>query len=382
MRPAIFTLLLAATTALAQTANLTFLSQLGEALQNAGLTQLASLAQTIINTTDGALVLSSLSDTSKNFTILAPSDTAFKAVPSGIMNDANAVSQILAYHVLQGAFVNSSSFSDSPNNTIARTLLNDTSLVALEGNLTQVVAATVKSGKITILNQNPNPTVGNTLNFTNIDVLVINNILTPPANISSVLKTAKLNAFTAALSQANLDGPVEAAHGITIFAPTDSAIQAAMSNLGSQATNVTLLQAILSNHIINGSSVYSPLFNGRSYTSAGGESVQFNVTQNFTTVSSGSSGNFTANVTQSDLLAANGVIHVINNVLLNNQTNPSAASSAFSSATQAAASPTTQTGPVGGSPTSSSGGAAAPIGAPVTLILAIVFGALIGILTI
>jgi len=368
-------------TVFAQSVNLTFLTQLGAALQTAGLTQLAGLAQSIINTTDGQLVLSSLSDTSKNFTILAPSDTALKAIPSNIASDPNAVSQVLAYHVLQGPFLNSSFFSNSPNNTVIRTLLNDSSLVQLEGNKPQVVVATVKDGKITILNQNPNPTVSKSLNFSNIDLLEIDNVLTPPGNISSELQNAKLTAFTAALSQAGLTGAVEAAHGVTIFAPTDTAFEAALAKFGSQASNVTLIQIVLQNHIINASSIYSPLFNGNSYTSAGGESITFNVAQNFTTVSSGSSGNFTANVTQSDILAANGVIHVIDNVLGNTQTDPSAASSAFNSATSAAASPTSPSGPVGGSPTSSPGGAA-NIHAPLTLIVAIVFGVLIGIWTV
>ena len=77
--------------------------------------------------------------------------------------------------------------------------------------------------------------------------------------------------------------------------------------------------------IINGSTVYSPLLSSQNYTSAAGEplSFVFNATGHFVT-----SGNATAQIIQPDVLLPNGVIHVIDRVLVNTDSNPAAASSA------------------------------------------------------
>jgi len=366
---------------LAQTVNQTVLTQLAGALTSAGLTSLASIAAQIANTTVGSQLLASITNTTANLTIFAPSNAAFAKVPKNISSDPDTLAAILSYHVVSGPFLNASFFFDSPNNTILSTFLNSTDDVHLQGNASQVIAATVKSGKITILNQNPTITVTNSTNFSNIDILFIDGLLSPPANISTVLMDSGLDAFISALQLAGLTDAVNNAHGVTIFAPTDAALAKALATFGAQAQNTTLIQTVLQNHIINGTSVYSSQFS-KSATSAAGESLTFNITGNSTSLSSGSSGNFTANITTKDILAANGVIHIIDNVLANSQSDASAASSAFQSATSQAANPTTASGPVGATPSTSPGknsGSAVSISAGA--ILAIAFSAALGACT-
>ena len=78
--------------------------------------------------------------------------------------------------------------------------------------------------------------------------------------------------------------------------------------------------------LINGTSLYSPFLAGsQNYTTAAGESISFNLnaTGRYVTV-----GNTTATIVQPDVLLPNGVIHIIDRVLLDTDSNPSAASSA------------------------------------------------------
>jgi hypothetical protein len=141
-----------------------------------------------------------------------------------------------------------------------------------------------------------------------------------------------LPALTGALNQTGFLNPIQSAPGVTLFAPDNEAIVNAQPALG-QMTALQLTD-VLANHVINGSVAYSPDFFSSNYTSAGGEPFRFSTNLTGTYVSS---GNITARILQSDVIASNGVVHVIDAVLLNAVTNVTAASSAFNSATAAAA---------------------------------------------
>ena len=86
------------------------------------------------------------------------------------------------------------------------------------------------------------------------------------------------------------------------------------------ATHITPTQ------LINGSTVYSPsLVPGSNLTSAAGEPLSFvlNATGQYVT-----SGKASARITQPDVLLPNGVVHVVDAVLVNTATDAAAASSA------------------------------------------------------
>jgi hypothetical protein len=73
------------------------------------------------------------------------------------------------------------------------------------------------------------------------------------------------------------------------------------------------------------------------------------------------SGSQTLHITTPDILLSNGVVHIIDNVILNTNENAAVASSAYMSATSAAgtAPATTETAPIGNTATFSQTGAGA-----------------------
>ncbi|KAG6819343.1 hypothetical protein H0H93_012721 [Arthromyces matolae] len=367
------------------------------ALQNAGLDKLASALQTANGSQQGQGLLNQLSNQG-NFTVFAPDDQAFNNPNvSSISNNSTALANVLAYHVLPGSFVNNTVNSSAldagvlPNVTLGHTFLTNSSEVQLEGNKSQVLAWTRNSsdGQIYFLNQNPPVHVVNTTtisaNGTNILVATIDGVLQPPSNTTTVLEQNNLTSLATLLNMVNVPASngsnVTAAglldsnttRGYTLFAPDNDALSKANSSLASLANNQTALQALLGNHYINGTSLYSPqitylnstepsslvslisLFSASSYASfasssnqfisAAGEPLSFSTNSSGTFVTSGNGAS--AKIVKTDLLAENGVIHVVDGVLANTQSDPQKASSAYASATSAAAQTSTQTGPIG-----------------------------------
>ncbi len=166
----------------------------------------------------------------------------------------------------------------------------------------------------------------------NLLVYIIPEVLTLPPNISSIATTL-FPSLAGVIQSSGLLGPLAAAPGLTVFAPNNAAIAGVASALGT--LNQTMVTDILSNHVINGSVAYSTSLASNNYTSAGGQSFMFTSNSSGTFVTSGMS---TAKIVQSDIIINNGVVHLIDGVLLNTNYNASAAAAAASSAAGAAVS--------------------------------------------
>ncbi|KAH7102920.1 FAS1 domain-containing protein [Auriculariales sp. MPI-PUGE-AT-0066] len=354
--------LLAMGVAAQQAINTTELGQIADALNAAGLTSLATAAASIANTTVGTQLLSILTNGDQNYTIFAPTDKAISSGNKTVLGDPDQLANVLSYHVVPGTYGNSTVFYASPNNTIVHTLLNSTDSVNLPGNASQVLSVNVKDGDVFVNGQGSTVKVANFTTVGRFSVLQIDHVLTPPGSLADVAKAQKLTLFAQAVEQANLTDLLSNAKGVTIFAPTDEALTAALASLGADAQNQTIVSTILQNHIINGSAIYSTEFDSKNFTSAAGEALNFYVANNTINVYSGSGNNITAKITSRDNLASNGVIHVIDAVLANTARDDNAASSAYSSATDSAnnAKPTDggNNSPVGGGPGNDAGGAA------------------------
>jgi uncharacterized surface protein with fasciclin (FAS1) repeats len=171
--------------------------------------------------------------------------------------------------------------------------------------------------------------------YQNLQLYTVSAVLEPPGSISTVLIKENLTILDTTLSglSANstsnstgttLASVLSEAKGFTVFAPNDAALTAAASTISSLPN--TSVAVVLGNHYINGSTVYSPAFSASlGLVSASGESLTFITNNTGTFVISGSS---TAKIVKSDVLVKNGVVHIIDSVLVNTASNTAAASSA------------------------------------------------------
>ncbi|KAF8753511.1 Homoaconitase, mitochondrial [Rhizoctonia solani] len=284
----------------------------GQCLNGLGLTSLVGVGS-LANNTNGTALLAQLSQGNK--TVFAPNNEAFGRVPQNVSSNTDLLTSILSYHIVEGHY-NASDFAREPNHTIVRTYLTNPSLVNLEGGRGQVLVIERDDGNdndVKILFADDDVDVQRTT----LIVHVVDDVLTPPGTISETARQEDdFSQLAGALQTTNLIAPLEAIKGVTIFAPTNDAFQAALAALGSQAQNTSVISSVLANHVINGTTVYSSALTSQNFRLC------------FRTI------------TRADIPIRNGVIHRIDRVLANTESNPDAAASAASSQASVAATAT------------------------------------------
>ncbi|RPD59326.1 FAS1 domain-containing protein [Lentinus tigrinus ALCF2SS1-7] len=322
--------------------NATLLAGLISLLNDAGLSQLVNVTSQVNTSAAGPSVLAQLSS-GGTYVLFAPNNTAFQQASSRLPSDLDGLTDLIAYHIVSGNFTGVS--TNYTNTTLGRTLLSDPKFVQLEASGEhQVLAwANRSDGQVHVLNQLNDTIVTNATTYGNITVYTIDNVLTIPETFAQTVPVNNASLFSTQAALSLVSVPYynsstnqttnetlfevlnSGLHGFTLFAPNNTAVQSVESNLTSLSSNQTALITLFQNHLINGSTVYSPLLSSANSTSAAGEPLTFvlNATGHYVT-----SGNVTARIVQPDVLLPNGVIHVIDRVLVNVQSDPSAASSA------------------------------------------------------
>jgi uncharacterized surface protein with fasciclin (FAS1) repeats len=238
-------------------------------------------------------------------TVFAPTDAAFDALPAGtveaLLNDIPALTNILLYHVLNGAAVFSTDLTDGQVATMA----NDADIVVtLNGGVfingtNQVTAADV--------------VVSNGV------LHVINGVLLPPAVEQNTAWDIIENSpdhtiLEAAVIAAGLDGALGTLDPITVFAPTDAAFGALPAGtVDALLADIPALTNILLYHVLNGAAVLSTqLSDGQVATMANDADIVVTIND----INGGVFINGTNQVTAADIVVSNGVLHVIDGVLL------------------------------------------------------------------
>jgi transforming growth factor-beta-induced protein len=258
------------------------------------------------NTLAAALTAAELLDVLKGmgpFTVFAPTDTAFANLPAGTLDNLlkpenkAQLQAVLKYHVVAGK-------------VLAADVVKLTSATTLEGSAVKVSV----SGSTVMINDSK---------VTQADVMasngvihVIDAVLLPPAKPMDIVATAQaagtFNTLAAALTAAELLDVLKGTGPFTVFAPTDTAFAklpaGTLDNL-LKPENKAQLQAVLKYHVVAGKVLAADVVKLTSATTLEGSAVKVSVSGSTVMINDGK-------VTQADVMASNGVIHVIDAVLL------------------------------------------------------------------
>lgn len=192
------------------------------------------------------------------------------------------------------------------------------------------------NGTVIQPSQNISFSLSSALRYQNVQLIPINTVLTRPGPLPATLQSLNLTMLAQLAQQTQLVQALNTTSALTVFAPTNSAIENVTEQFN--AANDDQKRAVIANHVVNGTAVYSTQLSGdqavRNATSASGEALTFEEDDDVLYVRSGDTR---ARIIRSDNLASNGVVHIIDMVLLNTESNPDAAASAASSASSSQA---------------------------------------------
>lgn len=136
-----------------------------------------------------------------------------------------------------------------------------------------------------------------------------------PDIVDTAVQADNFDTLVQALKAADLVGALQGEGPFTVFAPTDDAFAALPDGQLEallQEENKEKLQAILKYHVVSGKAMASDVTGLDAAPTLEGRPVQFQVDDGAVKLM----GQNTATVVQADIEASNGVIHVIDGVLL------------------------------------------------------------------
>jgi uncharacterized surface protein with fasciclin (FAS1) repeats len=254
------------------------------------------------NTLEAAVIAAELADDLSGdgpFTVFAPTDAAFAALPPGtvdalLLDPTGDLAKILFYHVL-GAEVLSTSLSDGQT---ATTLLGQGITVSINAN-----GVFINDAQVTVTD----------IDATNGVVHVIDAVLLPPAAtvVDVVVNSDVHTTLEAAVIAAELAGTLSGDGPFTVFAPTDAAFAA----LPAGTVDALLLDPtgdlanILLYHVLSGEVLSSSLSDGQVATTLFNQDITVSINGNGVFIND-------AQVVIADIRTFNGVVHVIDAVLL------------------------------------------------------------------
>ena len=237
------------------------------------------------------------------FTVFAPTDEAFTNAGIDLATftteeDNQALAGILTYHVLAGAVA----AADVTDGLTATTVNGaDLSFTVADG------VVTVGDAKVTTADV---PASNGIIHV--IDTVLMPPVAGPTMDIPETAQSTGVHtALVAALTQADLVAALQADGPFTVFAPTDQAFTDAGIDLATFDTpeeNATLADILLY-HVYSGSVASTQVTDGLAVTMLNGDKATFSVTDGVVSVGD-------ASVTGADVATTNGIIHVIDKVLM------------------------------------------------------------------
>ncbi|KAJ3180244.1 hypothetical protein HDU87_002122 [Geranomyces variabilis] len=253
---------------------------------------------------------------SKNITLFAPTDDAFKAFGAAnpvqlvtVTSDPALTQKVLLYHTVGSKFL--------PAGQPAKQFIKT-------GDGNNWIQVDVNSGKVMLFFNGGNATVIDSIPSSNGIVHVIDNVLQPPPSAVDDLKKEGLDTLITQVQAANLTSAVSDLNNATLFAPTNNAFDTVLGFAKSNnlTLNATMLAGILRFHVVPGtyfSTDIAAIKTAKLATLLAGQSV--NVTYDGSDVKLYGAGQTAlklapATVTKADILVAGGVMHIIDAVLI------------------------------------------------------------------
>ncbi|HSJ82710.1 MAG TPA: fasciclin domain-containing protein [Acidimicrobiia bacterium] len=239
------------------------------------------------------------------FTVFAPTDEAFAALPEGTLDsllaDSEALSQVLLYHVVPGEVM----ASDVIELDSATTAQGEDIAISVEGDSVKVNQAEVIATDVAASNG---------------VIHVIDQVILPPsmsmeeAEMGDIVEIAEAAGdFSTLLTAVEAAGLVETLKGdgpFTVFAPTDEAFAALPEGtLDALLADTEALTQVLLYHVVPGAVTAEQVVGLDSAQTVEGGSVSIRVEDEKVFIND-------AEVIATDVLASNGVIHAIDQVII------------------------------------------------------------------
>ena len=250
-----------------------------------------------------ANLASSLADNSKVYTVFAPTNGAFSALLTKLgvtLNDLSAgtLSPILLYHVLSG-YIPAAKVTAGYFPTLSSAF----------GKNVVVQVATANG----VLLNNSSKVIATDVVATNGIIHVIDQVLLPPTVVDLALQNSMFSTLVLAVVKADLATALSGAGPFTVFAPTNDAFAALFSALkisGIDALTKEQLTPILLAHVVGGNVQSGSLSSGTVPTLNSLKSLNVMVGTGGVTI------NGTITVIKADVQGINGVVHVIDKVIV------------------------------------------------------------------
>ena len=232
------------------------------------------------------------------FTVFAPTDAAFEALPDGVLaglldDPAGALTDVLLYHVL-GTKVLSTDLSDGQMIT---TLNGDSITVTIDGSDVYIDSAMVTLADI---------------DTDNGVVHVIDEVIVPRTTVSDIIVASPDHTtLETAVVTAGLQGTLSGPGPFTVFAPTDDAFAALPDGVlaGLLDDPAGALTNVLLYHVLGDSVASGALTSGQFAITINGDSVVVTIDGDNVYINN-------AMVTTADIRTDNGIVHVIDAVLV------------------------------------------------------------------
>jgi uncharacterized surface protein with fasciclin (FAS1) repeats len=237
------------------------------------------------------------------YTVFAPTDAAFAKVPAATLDKLAAkpalLKSVLLYHVVAGGVTS----GDIVKLSSAKTLEGESVSIKVDGG-----SVFVDRAKVTT----PDVMASNGVIHVIDSVLIPKSITTLPAKnlVQTAVAAGQFKTLASLLQKAGLAGTLQGKGPFTVFAPTDAAFaKVPKATLSALAKNKAKLRAVLLYHVVKGKVTAAQAMKLRSAKTLEGKSLPIRVKGGKVLVGG-------ATVVKADVAASNGVIHVINKVLI------------------------------------------------------------------